>query len=50
MHHVDTYTLDHVEPKSEIQAVQVLKEYGGPQAPSARILTLVLDQGNPQCI
>jgi hypothetical protein len=41
---------DHTEQKTEIQAEQVQKEYSGPQAPSARILTLFLDQGKPQCI
>jgi hypothetical protein len=46
------YPLGHVyvEPKSEIQVEQVQKEYGGPQAPSARILILLLDQGKPRCI
>jgi hypothetical protein len=48
--HVYAYTLDHVEPKLEIQAEQVQKEYDGPQAPSARILTFFLDQGKPRCI
>jgi hypothetical protein len=48
--HIYAYTLDHAEPKSVIQAEQVQKEYGGPQAPSARILTLLLDQGKPRCI
>jgi hypothetical protein len=28
--HIRLDTLDHVEPKSEIQAEQVQKEYGGP--------------------
>jgi hypothetical protein len=42
--------VDHAEPKSEIQVEQVQKEYGGPQASSARILTLLLDQGKPQSI
>jgi hypothetical protein len=39
--------VDHAELKIEIQANQLRKEYGGPQVPSARILTLLLDQGNP---
>jgi hypothetical protein len=37
--------VDRSEPKTEIQVEQVQKEYGGPQAPSARILTLLFDQG-----
>jgi hypothetical protein len=41
--HVYAYMLDHAEPKSEIQAEKVQKEYDGPQAPSVRILTLLLD-------
>jgi hypothetical protein len=46
------YPLGHVyaEPKLEIQVEQVQKEYGGPQVPSARILTLLLDQGKLWCI
>jgi hypothetical protein len=36
--------IDHVKLGSEIQAEQVQKEYGDPQAPSTRILTLLLDQ------
>jgi hypothetical protein len=47
---VYAYTLDHAEPKSEIQAEQVQKKYGDPQAPSVRILTLLLGQGKPRCI
>jgi hypothetical protein len=42
--------VDHAEQKSEIQAEQVQKEYDGPQALSARILTLILDQDKPWCI
>jgi hypothetical protein len=46
------YALDqvHAEPKSEIQVEQVQKEYGGPQMPNTRILTLLLDQDKPRCI
>jgi hypothetical protein len=33
--------VDHTELKSEIQAEQVQKEYGGPQAPSVRMLILL---------
>jgi hypothetical protein len=39
--------VDHTKPESEFQAEQVQKEYSGPQASSARILTLLLDQGKP---
>jgi hypothetical protein len=42
--------VDHEESKSEIQAEQVQKEYGDPQASSVRILTLLLDQGKLRCI
>jgi hypothetical protein len=41
--HILHIRVDHAEPKSENQAEQVQKEYDGPQAPSARILTLILD-------
>jgi hypothetical protein len=39
--------IDHVESKSEIKKEQVQGVFGGPQVPSARILTLHLDQGKP---
>jgi hypothetical protein len=42
--------VDHAELKSKIQVEQVQKEYGGPEASSARILTLLLDEGKPRCI
>jgi hypothetical protein len=42
--------VDHVKPESQLQAEQVLKEYGGPQVSSVRILALLLDQGKPWCI
>jgi hypothetical protein len=48
--HVYAYTLDYEEPKSEIQAGQVQKKYGSPQAQSVRILTLLLNQGKSRCI
>jgi hypothetical protein len=42
--------VDHVEPKTEIQAVQVQWRIGGPQALSGEDTNLALDQGKPQCI
>jgi hypothetical protein len=39
-----------IEPKTEIQVEQVQKEYGGPHASSAKLLTLLLDQGKALCI
>jgi hypothetical protein len=48
--HIRSYTLNHVEPKSEIQAEQVQKEYGGPQMTSCMDTNQALDQGKPRCI
>jgi hypothetical protein len=48
--HLLNMRVDHVKPESQLQAEQVLKEYGGPQVSSVRILTLLLDQGKPWCI
>jgi hypothetical protein len=42
--------VDHVELESGFQPEQVQGVFGGPQVPSARILTLILDQGKPRCI
>jgi hypothetical protein len=42
--------VDHVEPKSEIQAVQVQWRLGGSQASSCEDANLVLNQGKPRCI
>jgi hypothetical protein len=41
---------NHVEPKTEIEAEQIQWVFEGPQAPSVRILTLLLYQGKPRCI
>jgi hypothetical protein len=42
--------VDHVEPKTEIQAVQVQWRIRGPQASSGKDTNLALDQGKPWCI
>jgi hypothetical protein len=48
--HVRAYTIDHVESKPEMKKEQIQGVFGSPQAPSARVLTLLLDQGKPRCI
>jgi hypothetical protein len=40
--------VDHVEPKSEIKAEQVQKEYDGSQEPSCMDTNLDLNQGKPR--
>jgi hypothetical protein len=47
---VCAYAIDHVEPEPEIKKEQIQGVFGGPQATSARILTLLLDQSKPRCI
>jgi hypothetical protein len=47
MHMID---IDRAESKAEIPAEQVEWVFGGSQASSARILTLLLDKYRPQCI
>jgi hypothetical protein len=42
--------VDHTEPKSEIQAEQVQKEYDGPQMPSCMDTNLDSNQDKPRCI
>jgi hypothetical protein len=42
--------VDHAEPESEIQAEQVQRLFGGPQASSGEDTNLALDQGKPRCI
>jgi hypothetical protein len=44
------YTIDHVEPKTEIQAEQVQRMFEGPQASSGEDTNLELNQGKPQSI
>jgi hypothetical protein len=44
------YTIDHVEPKTEIQAEQVQRVFEGPQASSGEYTNLELNQGTSQCI
>jgi hypothetical protein len=39
--------VDHVEPKSEVQAEQVQKEYDGPQAPSCKNANIFVIKANP---
>jgi hypothetical protein len=44
------YTIDHMEPKTEIQAEQVQWVLEGPQASSSEDTNLELNQGKPRCI
>jgi hypothetical protein len=44
------FTVDHAETKAEIQAEQVQRVFGGPQAKSGKDTNLALDQGKPWCI
>jgi hypothetical protein len=48
--HVLHIRVDHTEPKTEIQVVQVQWRIGGPQASSGEDTNLALDQGKPRCI
>jgi hypothetical protein len=45
--HICTYALDHVEPKSEIQAEQVQGMFGGPQASSYEDANIVVIKASP---
>jgi hypothetical protein len=42
------YTIDHVEPKSEIQAKQVQGVFGGPQASSCEDANIVVIKASPE--
>jgi hypothetical protein len=44
------YAIDHMEPKTEIQAEQVQRVLEGPQASSDEDTNLELNQGKPRCI
>jgi hypothetical protein len=44
------YTIDHVEPKTKIQAEQVQQVFEGPQASSGDDTNLELNQDKPRCI
>jgi hypothetical protein len=48
--HVLHMRVDHTEPKSEIQAVQVQWSLGGPQVLRCEDANLVLNHGKPRCI
>jgi hypothetical protein len=44
------YAIDHVKPKTEIQAEQVQRVLEGPQASSGEDTNLELNQGKPRYI
>jgi hypothetical protein len=44
------YAINHVEPKTEIQAEQVQRVLEGPQASSGKDTNLELNQDKSQCI
>jgi hypothetical protein len=44
------FTVDHAEPKPEIQAEQVQWMFGGPQASNCEDTNLALNQGKPRRI
>jgi hypothetical protein len=44
------YTIDHVDPKTEIQAEQVQWVLESPQCSSGEDTNLELNQGKPRCI
>jgi hypothetical protein len=45
--HLYTYTLDHAEPKSEIQAEQVQWVFGGPQASTWEDDNIIVIKSSP---
>jgi hypothetical protein len=45
--HLYSYTLDHVEPKSQIQAEQVQWVFGGPQASSCEDANIIVIKSSP---
>jgi hypothetical protein len=41
------YTIDHVEPKTKIQAEQIQRVFGGPQASSCKDANIVVTKASP---